>query len=94
MKTFKGFVIFVLNLNPDDDEPAKYKKPEDLVFPMDWKTLGKDGSPKVFEAERNALEYLKLHTNPNRIYRICSWEIVADHRVFSNKTQLVEVEEI
>ena len=96
--SYKRFIVFILNMDKKTEQAHEnnldVKEPHDFEFPTDWGLLTDDDNTRVFQTLKEAMEYLKLHIYPNRIYRICSWTVVPDYKIFSNKTKLTEVLEI
>ncbi len=99
MNKLKRVVIFWLNLKPE----KKHDYDEDIVinpeFPNDgefwriWKS--KDSSyARTFDNAKQAEEFLKLHIQPNFVYKVCEWEITENFKMVSSVPQLVEVDEI
>lgn len=99
MQKLKTIVVFWLNLKPE----KKHEYDEDIMVETDFPNGGKfwrlwkpqDSSyPRTFDTQAHAEEFLKLHIQPNFVYKICEWEIFEKFKMVSSVPQLVEVDEI
>jgi len=100
-------VIFYLHLKPDE-EGDYYRNLKKTInddgeneiltdFPINWRLWKSDNQRKdvlFFDEVAQAQEWLKLHIRPQFLYKIASWTIEEDYKIFSNVPQLIEVSEV